>query len=33
LTGIEMAAYPTFVERLNAAGVQIFIQEVGRPLP
>jgi len=24
--GIEIAAYPTFVERMNAAGVQIFLQ-------
>jgi predicted peroxiredoxin/TusA-related sulfurtransferase len=26
LPGIEIAAYPTFVERMNAAGVQIFLQ-------
>jgi hypothetical protein len=26
LPGIEIAAYRTFVERMNAAGVQIFLQ-------
>ena len=26
LSGIEIAAYPTFVEQMNAAGVQVFLQ-------
>jgi hypothetical protein len=26
LPGIQLAAYPTFVERMNRAGVQVFLQ-------
>jgi predicted peroxiredoxin/TusA-related sulfurtransferase len=26
LTGVQIAAYPTFVEQMNSAGVQIFLQ-------
>lgn len=26
LPGIEIAAYPTFVEQMNRSGVQVFLQ-------
>jgi hypothetical protein len=26
LTGVQIAAYPTFVEQMNAAEVQVFLQ-------
>jgi len=26
LSGVVIAAYPTFVEQMNAAGVQVFLQ-------
>jgi len=26
LPGIQIAAYPTFVEQMNEAGVQVFLQ-------
>ena len=26
LTGVQIAAYPTFVEQMNSAGVQVFLQ-------